>query len=215
MPKVEPFEKYYKRYEDWFDKNRFAYESEILAIKELFPANREGVEIGVGSGKFAGPLGIKLGVEPSQKMRKIAKKNGIKVLDAVAEKLPFENNQFEFALMVTTICFLDNIKAAFDEVNRVLKTGGCFIIGFIDKLSPLGNVYQLHKTENVFYSIANFYSANEVVSYLKKTGFKDFAFVQTIFHDLTDIKDIEPTKEGYGQGSFVVIKAIKKENFNV
>jgi ubiquinone/menaquinone biosynthesis C-methylase UbiE len=110
---------------------------------------------------------------------------------------------------------LDNIETAFNEVNRVLKTGGCFIIGFVDKLSPLGEVYQRHKTENVFYSIANFYSVDEVVSYLKKTGFKDFTFVQTIFHNLAELKEIEPTKEGYGQGSFVVIKATKKGNFNV
>jgi len=64
MPKLKPFEEYTKRYEDWFKKNKFAYESELLAVKELIPANGEGIEIGVGSGKFAEPLGIKLGVEP-------------------------------------------------------------------------------------------------------------------------------------------------------
>ncbi len=32
--------------------------------------------------------------------------------DGVAEKLPFEDHFFDFALMVTTICFLDNVKQA-------------------------------------------------------------------------------------------------------
>jgi ubiquinone/menaquinone biosynthesis C-methylase UbiE len=210
MPKIEPFEEYPKRYEDWFRKNKFAYESELLAMKELIPANGEGIEIGVGSGKFAGPLGIKLGVEPSQKMRKIAEKKGIKVMDGVAEKLPFDDRQFAFALMVTTICFLDDLETAFKEAYRVLKPDGCFIIGFVDKLSPLGRLYQQHKTKNVFYKIANFYSVDEVVSYLRKAGFENFAFVQTIFHNLAEIKEIEPTKEGYEQGSFVVIRATKK-----
>jgi hypothetical protein len=37
----------------------------------------------------------------------------------------------------------------------------------------------------------------------------DFSFTQTIFNDLININDIEEIKEGYGEGSFVVIKAIK------
>jgi len=210
MPKIEPFEEYPKRYENWFEKNKFTYESELLAVKALIPENGEGIEIGVGSGRFAGPLGIKLGVEPSLKMRKITEKKGIKVIDGVAEKLPFDDSQFAFALMVTTICFLDNIEAALKEAYRVLKPKGYLIIGFVDKHSTLGKLYLKHKTKNVFYKSANFYSVDEVVSYLKKTDFKDFTFVQTIFHNLTEIKEIEPIREGYGQGSFVVIGATKK-----
>ncbi len=210
MPKIKPFEKYHKRYEDWFRKNKFAYESELLAVKELMPANGEGIEIGVGSGRFAEPLGIKLGVEPSSKMRKIAEKKGIKVIDGVAEKLPFDDKQFTFILMVTTICFLDNIETALKEAYRVLKPKGYLIIGFVDKNSTLGKLYLKHKMGNVFYKLANFYSVDEVVCYLKKKGFKDFTFVQTIFHNLTEIREIEPTKEGYGQGSFIVIRAMKR-----
>ncbi len=209
MPKIKPFEEYPQRYEDWFENNKFAYESELLAVKKLMPKKGEGIEIGVGSGKFAEPLAIKLGVEPSSKMREIAKQRGIKIIDAVAEKLPFENEKFDFALMVTTICFLDDIETAFKEARRVLKPNGSLIIGFVDKNSALGKSYLKHKTKSVFYKVANFYSVDEVVSYLRETGFEDFSFVQTIFHKLADIKDIEPVKEGYGKGSFVVIRAIK------
>jgi len=214
MPKIKPFEEYPQRYEDWFEKNKFAYESELLAVKKLMPKNGEGIEIGVGSGKFAEPLAIKLGVEPSSKMREIAKQRGIKIIDAVAEKLPFENEKFDFALMVTTICFLDDIETAFREAYRVLKPNGSLIIGFVDKHSPLGELYQKHKMKNVFYKIATFYSVDEVISYLNKTGFKNFTFVQTIFNNLEEIKNIEPIEKGYDKGSFVVIRAIKKEILN-
>ena len=44
---------------------------------------------------------------------------------------------------------------------------------------------------------------------LKKAGFEDIGFNQTIFCSLPDIKSIEPIKQGYGEGSFVVIKAKK------
>jgi ubiquinone/menaquinone biosynthesis C-methylase UbiE len=209
MPKIEPFERYANKYEDWFERNKFAYESELRAIRKLMPKNGEGVEIGVGSGRFAAPLGIKVGVEPSCKMREIAQKKGIKVIDGVAEELPFSDLQFDFVLMVTTLCFLDDIEAALKEIHRVLKSGGSFILGFIDANSPIGRLYQQQKNENVFYREATFYSVEEVVAYLKKAGFKDFNFKQTLFRTLTDIRDIEPVKEGYGEGSFVVVKATK------
>jgi len=78
------------------------------------------------------PLGIKLGIEASSQMRKIANKRGVEVIDGVAEELPFIDEQFDFALMVTTICFLDDIETAFKEAYRILKPDGKFIIGFID-----------------------------------------------------------------------------------
>ncbi|GAH21196.1 unnamed protein product, partial [marine sediment metagenome] len=37
------------KYEDWFERNKFVYESEIQAIKELLPKVKKSIEIGVGS----------------------------------------------------------------------------------------------------------------------------------------------------------------------
>jgi len=209
MSRIEPFEKYSEKYEDWFERNKFVYESEIQAIKELFPKVKKSIEIGVGSGKFALPLGIKIGIDPSPRMRKIAQKRGIEVIDAVAEELPFENSQFELVLMVTTICFVDNLGLTFREIYRILKPGGYLIIGFVDRDSSLGKLYQQHKENSLFYKIATFYSTKEVVYNLSKVGFKEFDFRQTIFHGLNEIKDVEPAKEDYGEGSFVVIRARK------
>jgi len=209
MVKIEPFEKYSEKYEDWFERNKFVYESEIQAIKELFPKVKKAIEIGVGSGKFAVPLGIKFGIDPSPRMRKIAQQRGIQVIDAIAEDLPFKGSQFELALMVTSICFVDNLDLAFREIYRILKPGGYLIIGFVDKDSSLGKLYQQHKKKSLFYKIATFYSTKEVVYNLSKVGFKDFDFKQTIFHGLNEIKDVEPVIEDYGEGSFVVIRARK------
>lgn len=209
MAKIEPFEKYPYQYEDWFERNKFVYESELRAIREQLPESKKGIEIGVGSGRFTVPLGIKIGVDPSKEMRKLAQKRGIDVINGVAESLPFDDSQFDFALMTTTICFVDDIEASFQEAYRVLKPGGFFIIGFIEKESPIGRLYQKHKGESMFYGIATFYTADEVISNLKKVGFKNFNFTQTIFHNLAEIRDIEPIKEGYGEGSFAVIRAIK------
>nr|WP_319374299.1 hypothetical protein [uncultured Methanobacterium sp.] len=71
---VRPFENYSKKYDEWFDKNRFIHESELQAVKELLSNSKNGIEVGVGSGRFAAPLGIKLGLDPSRKMGESLKK---------------------------------------------------------------------------------------------------------------------------------------------
>lgn len=209
MPRIEPFERYPFKYEQWFIKNKYAYKSELLAIRKQLPKSKIGVDIGVGSGRFAAPLGIKLGVEPSSKMRMLSKKKMINLIDSIAENLPFKSSIFDFVLMVTTICFVDDVEVSFKEVFRILKPEGIFIIGFIDRNSEIGKFYEQHKKLSVFYNIADFYSVDKVVSFLKKAKFKHFNFSQTIFHPLSAINKIEKVKNGYGKGSFVVIKAKK------
>ena len=168
------------------------------------------MEVGVGTGRFAEPLGINTGLEPSARMAEIARKRGIKVLDGVAEYLPFGDGQFELVLMVTTVCFLDDIHQAFREVYRVLTNGGVFIAGIVDRNSPIGQKYLKHKDESVFYSLATFYSVDEVVKIMKQSGFNNFSFRQTIFKDLPETKEDEPVKAGYGEGSFVAIRGRKE-----
>jgi len=209
MAKTEPFERHTFKYEEWFEKNEFAYKSELQAVRYLLPKKGAGVEIGVGTGRFAEPLGIRVGVEPSKAMRKVAQKRGIEVIDGVAEALPFEDCLFDFVLMVTTICFVGGIEASFKEAFRVIKPAGFFINGFVDRKSSLGRFYHKHRVKNVFYKIATFYSVNEIIPYMEKAGFRNLAFTQTIFHALEEIKEVEIIKEGYGEGSFVVVRGMK------
>ena len=72
MAKIEAFEKYYLEYEKWFEKNTDLYEEELKTLKSLVKNAKNGVEIGIGTGKFAIPIGIEIGIEPSSKMAKIA-----------------------------------------------------------------------------------------------------------------------------------------------
>ena len=209
MSKIEPFEKYTQEYEDWFDNYKYVYPSEINAIREIMPDFKDGVEIGVGSGRFSIPFGIKLGVEPSSKMADIARNRDIKVIEGEGEDLPLEDGSFDMVLMVATLCFLDDANKAFSEVYRILKKDGVFINGFIDKNSRVGRLYQKNKEKSIWYRLAEFYSVGEVIGLLDANGFKDYIFRQTILSTLDDIKEVEEIKEGYGEGSFVVIRARK------
>ena len=209
MAIIKPFEEHPDLYEDWFEKNKYVYLSELEAVRVLLPENGKGLEIGVGSGRFAAPLGIKSGVEPSPVMSKIARQRGITTVDGSAENLPIASSSFDFVLMVTTICFLDDVMKSFLEVNRILKNNGQFIIGFVDRNSTIGKEYEKFKEENIFYKYATFFSTEEILLFYKKSGFSKSNIVQTIFGKLDEINSIEPVIDGYGKGSFVVIKGIK------
>ena len=208
MPKIEPFERYFEKYEEWFVQNRYAFQSEIEAVRRHLPSRSRGIEIGVGSGLFAEPLGIHVGLEPSREMRSIAVKRGVDVVEGIAEHLPFMDDFYDFALMVTTICFLDDVPKSIIEAQRVVKPGGKLIIGLVDKNSPIGKLYQQNQQENVFYRDATFYSTDEIVALMKQAGFHGFYFTQTIFRVLNEISETEEVKKGFGEGSFVVISAV-------
>ena len=138
MPITQPFDQYYDEYEQWFVENCYVYLSEIAAVRHFIPSSGLGMEIGMGSGQFALPLKIPFGIDPSENMLKLAQQKGIIVLKGVAEFLPFKNSIFDFALMVTTICFVDDLNIAFQEARRILKSDGTFTIGLVDRNSPLG-----------------------------------------------------------------------------
>lgn len=142
MSKAEVFNRSVKRYEVWSEKNRSAYLSELEAVRKLIPADRLGLEAGAGTGRFAIPLRIKLGIEPARRMSRIARQRGMKIIKGIAESLPLSESSFGFVLMVTTICFLDEVEAALREAYRVLKPGGSLVVGFVDRNSPLGKEYQ-------------------------------------------------------------------------
>lgn len=205
MPKIETFEKYSDDYDKWFEKNRNLYDAELKAIRQLLPQG-EGLEVGVGSGKFAIPLGIKIGVEPSKKMADKAREHGINVYHNVAEKLPFSDNRFDFVLMVTTICFVDDIIKSFTEVFRVLKLGGKIIIGFVDKESELGKRYLDNRENSKFYKEATFFSTQEVIRYLKEVGFEIEKIIQTLIPG----ESLNTILDGFEKGAFIVIRGKTK-----
>ncbi|ALM09139.1 methyltransferase type 11 [Sediminicola sp. YIK13] len=212
MKNVTVFDNNVEAYDNWYSLYEKAYLSELEAIKEQMaklPENIRGIEVGVGTGRFAQPLGIKEGIEPSLEMAKKAIKKGIEIIPGVAEKLPYGDLQFDFVLFVT-ICHLENFKNAVAECYRVLKPKGSIIIGFLDKEQGIAQQYELKRQRSTFFKHAKYYTVDQVKKILKDKRFKNLEYNQTLFGDLESITTIQMPKQGYGEGSFVVIKADKK-----
>lgn len=207
MPKTRPFETYHRRYDDWYVRHAAAYQSELLAVRAMLPWHGLGLAIGVGTGRFAAPLGVQVGIDPARKVLDYAANRGILTVQAIAEALPFSDSSIDYALSVTTICFVDDATAMLTEAHRVLKPGGELVIAFIDRTSDLGQDYLAHQAGNVFYREATFYSADEVEQLLRDTGFTEPAWVQTLSKTLEETDEIESLRAGYGQGAFVAVKA--------
>jgi ubiquinone/menaquinone biosynthesis C-methylase UbiE len=209
MPRIASFEKYSTEYDDWFLTHEDVYRAELRAVQETVSFNQFGVEIGIGTARFAIPLGITIGLDPSMKMAEFSKNRGIQIIIGVAEQLPFHDSTFDCVLMCTTLCFLDDVVKALNEAHRILRNHGVLVVGFIDKNSKLGRQYQLKKQKSRFYQDAIFYSVDEIRGLLQKTHFMVDCIKQTIIPGQSDT--VDRVEDGYGKGSFVVIKALKSE----
>jgi SAM-dependent methyltransferase len=201
------FEEGAQEYDAWFDRHRAVYESEIMALRRFLPPLQGGLEIGVGTGRFAVPLGLQVGVEPAKSMADLAHRRGITVVRGVAEALPFRDLSFHLAVLVTVLCFLPAPLLALREAARILKPGGRLIIGMIDRDSPLGQRYEAHKRESAFYHQAHFYPVRQVIDWIGKLPFRGVQTCQTLFRDLGETTGPEPVQDGHGGGGFVVIAA--------
>ena len=208
--RVSTFDRHHRRYDDWFERHAAVYQSELLAVRALLPWQGRGLAIGVGTARFAAPLGIQVGIDPSSRMLHYARRRGVSVVRAVAEALPFASWTFDHVLCVTTICFVADIPMTLAEAHRVLKPDAPLVIGFVDRDSAIGRSYLARQAESLFYREATFVTSGEVASFLCDAGFGDAVWLQTLFQDLDATDRIEPPRSGSGAGAFVVVRAIRQ-----
>ncbi|SDG09711.1 Ubiquinone/menaquinone biosynthesis C-methylase UbiE [Methanolobus vulcani] len=197
-----------KNYDSWYDRNSAVYASEIEAIQKLMPScsGKNSIEIGVGTGRFASKLGINYGIDPSVSMLEISASRGVRCIKGVSEWLPVKSSSMGLALIVTSFCLMD-ANMTLEEVHRILSTEGYFIIAFVEKNGILGEKYRKKASKSRFYRNVVFRTTENIISMLKEHGFGDITVMQTLFKPLNQIQRPEEAEEGFGRGSFVVIKA--------
>lgn len=86
----------------------------------------------------------------------LAKGRGIEVVKGAGEKLPFRDRTFGGALLIVTLCFVDDPSEVLGESKRVLMDDGSIILGLILKESPWARFYEEGRVDSL-YKIARFY----------------------------------------------------------
>ncbi len=196
-----------EEYDSWYDRHHDLYLAELEAIKRFSSMySSPKLEIGVGTGRFAGALNIEYGIDPDVNMLEFAKKRGVKAIVGKGEKIPFPDGFFAMVLISTTLPFFDDPAMVIDEVYRVLRHDGGLILAFIPGGSPYGRKYEsLAKNGDKRFEGAHFYRYNEVKA-LIRGKFEIAGIVSTLIGDppRTDIV------EGYVEdASFVVLNCRK------
>ena len=204
------FETHSRNYLSWAKRYDKIFNAELKALKQMVPQNGKGMEMDLGVGQYAIPLGIKYGTEASRELRSIASKRGLTVSDIQMGKLPYESNQFDFVLLLFNVLTMEDINNKIHEISRVLKKGGSLIIAFLDKTAFDKKPESYQKSLLYFYEKVKFLTTDSILSVLNKFGYADFSFVQTFSQNPDDSSFVEEPKNGYGEGVLVIMKVSKK-----
>lgn len=206
--KVAHYEKNWQEYDEWYDTHQSLYQSEIKALEKATPSGL-GLEIGVGTGRFASSLSVPYGLDPSFNMLKLTKQRNISVIQGFGENLPFKNESFHYVLIVFTIELVDDPPYFLKEAVRTLKKDGTLILGIMDRNSLWGEFYEQKAAQAESYAGFSFLTPEEILEIFKNIDVEFEEAFQTLFQTPPDIKDIEQPKRGFGKGGFVVLTAIK------
>jgi SAM-dependent methyltransferase len=162
IPSRSVFNEYAGVYDRWFDEHGDVYQEQVRLLRDAVPQAGRGLEMGVGSGRFAVPLGIRYGIDQSLRLIEMAKTRGIKVAQGEGEHLPYRAVTFDYVLMMTVICFLENPLPVLQEIYRIIIPGGNLVLGFIEKDGEIALRYRQEKTSGRFLRFARFLTADEV-----------------------------------------------------
>ncbi len=173
---ADVFDKYHNKYDVWYVEHPVTYGNELRLVKTVVERYADKsqdrcVEIGVGTGRFAAPLGCIYGVDPSLGMLLKARERGIQAILGRAEQLPLTSGAFSLALLIVTLCFVEDPEAAISETARVLARGGVAVACIVPRNTEWGQYYMaLGEKGHPFYSRARFYTVGEVISLAENQG---------------------------------------------
>jgi len=229
------FDQYSDQYDAWFQRNETVLESELRLVAHVL-GNNPGrtLSVGCGTGLFEQLLkkryGISIteGVEPSGPMGEIARKRGMTIIQAGAERMPIEEKLYDTVMFNGSPGYIGNLDAAVAEAYRLLKPGGRVLLIDIPAESSYGLLYRLGGAYGSWtdprlrgtlpkepYPIelaggANWRPTQDKIDAARKAGFTNFTFAQTLtrhphFSDTTP----EDPIDGYQSGDYVAVCAVK------
>ncbi len=195
-----PFETLAQRYDAWYEGpvGRVLFPAELACLAPLLEElPQPQLEVGVGSGRFARALGVGFGIDPARAPLVLASQRGIRVVQAVGEKLPFPGSAFGAVLLVVTLCFADRPEDLLKEARRVLTKDGGVVIGHIPAESPWGEHYRsLAARGHPFYSHARFLTREDLLATLRRSALQVVRKRRTLLQPPSDAPQPEQAMDG-------------------
>ena len=170
-PVVSIFDRYADDYDQWFDAHNEIYAAQTDYLRRYITGTDNDLEIGVGSGRFASRLGIRHGLDPSPRLLAMARQRGVETVLGNGEYLPYRAGTFNRVLMMTVICFLDDVARSCKEAFRVIQSGGTLVVGFMEKEGEVALRERARKPSGRFLQYAEFLAAEQVIEALTNAGF--------------------------------------------
>jgi len=208
------FDSLVSSFDAWFDseEGRPVFDRELEAIRRVESGiDRDWLEVGVGTGRFARSLGIGFGIDPSIKSLELAATRNIRVVCGTAENIPLDSGRFPGVLMVVTLCFVTDPEKALQEAARVIKVRGRLVVAIVPGDSAWGRKYiELKNRGHPFYSRARFYSTVEVREMAHKAGLTFMDAKSCLFTGPNSDLDDMGIKDGDIQGAGFVSLVFKK-----
>jgi len=210
-----PFDEYAEAYDAWFgQEGRLVHDIELEPLRQVLPELRTPwLEVGVGSGQFARPLGIRTGIDPSLRMAEIAARRGTSVLLACGEHMPFADGSFGAVFLITALCFVGWPLSVLREAHRVLLPGGRLVLADILGGSPWSDLYEeMARQGDPVYSHATFHRYGELIGLIERAGFSIAGVHSTLLQAPGEVTRAESSRSGFSLGAgFVVIVGRKHE----
>lgn len=235
MMTPKSFDQYAEKYDSWFLANPNVLRSEVKLVAQTLEGCQNIFTVGCGSGLFESILrqeyGIQIdhGLEPSQDMASIARKRGINVTISTAEEYDYAGKTYDTIIYNGCPGYITDLEKALTNSFNALNSGGKIIVIDIPKESGYGLLYNLAKAVGSWehpllngvyprnpYPIelvaqANWRTTQEKVASMKKIGFTDFEFSQTLTaHPICSDNVVEEPIAGFDKGDYVAICAYKK-----
>lgn len=229
-----------EKYADWYQTERGNYvgENEYRCLAKHIGdcSGKKIIEVGSGTGfflrKFAQNAEEAVGFDLTEGMlaagRKIAAEKGIEInfiQGDVLAGVPFTDNYFDIVYSNSMIEFFEKgqeVEKVLAEMWRLLKPGGKFVVGVLNKESTWAykRTAELLEKDSIF-SINQFYSWNEFEELMSKFGqvkIETTLYVPPYFNKKEDFewfKDLEAEfKSRYPRRGALIVGSVVKEEEN-
>lgn len=229
-----------EKYADWYQTARGSYvgENEYSCLAEHIGdcSGKKIIEVGSGTGfflrRFAQKAEEAVGFDLTSGMlkagRKIAAEKGIEIefiQGDVLAGVPFADNYFDIVYSNSMIEFFkkgEEVDKVLNEMWRLLKPGGKFVVGVLNKESTWAykRIAGTLEKDSVF-SVDQFYSFNEFEELMKNLGrvkIETTLFVPPYFNKEEDFKwfkELEAEfKNRYPKRGALIVGSVVKEEEN-